>query len=373
MGVRRRSSVILGVAAAALICVGAPAQARPHAIVRSTARITSFGQSQSTLAWRTHASAEIRLKNLRTGTHASFAMFPRPTDPTVCIVGPESAFVRGIAVGNTRAIWRWNAFAEGSGCGGGDAITLHAVSTVAINESAAFHLDDWWQQYCPVNAPDTMYIGAVDAGGSLSAFSTVHQACPGGTATGAVTMFDGTHQFSIPGSPPAARLSVSSRRIAWIAASAAPKLTILGEPSGQPVIAPDTPIEVYDTEGAPGVITTVTPVGTVQSIALAGERLAALVRRVSGTKVIIRYHIPDGERIGATKISSKAAAKIDMAGKRILYTVGHRVKTMDATTGHTRLVVTTSNTPFAPSIAGRRVAWVTNTGHSGRIMAVNLR
>src|SRR5438876_9163986 len=187
----RYSSLIalrLGSAAIALTLgamVGSgPAHASSRVIVRTDAPISSFAQSRSTIAWRIRGSDHIRLRNLQTGAHRYLAMFPTPSDSIVCPnLGPTS--VRGIAVGGTRAIWRWEAFAEGTSCEE-DAITYHAVSSVAIGDASAVSLEDWGQQYCPVNASDTTYIGAVDAAGSLAAYSTVHQGCPGGTATGQV-------------------------------------------------------------------------------------------------------------------------------------------------------------------------------------------
>ena len=336
MGVRRRSGVILGVAAAALLCVGAPAQARPHAIVRSTARITSFGQSQSTLAWRTHASAEIRLKDLRTGTQASFAMFPTPTDPTVCIVRRGGVFVRGIAVGNTRAIWRWNAFADG--CGGGDAVTFHAVSTVAINDQRPSASTTVAQS--PRSTRRTRCTSARSThGGSLSAFSTVHQGCPGRYRDpGAVTIFDGTHQFSSPFAA-AARLSVA-RTDRLDRCFCCAELTILGGPS-----ASHRSRRTRRSKST-----------TRKALQRDCHRHAGRHRTVDRTrrrtprragspclsnKVIIRYRISDRGSDRRREHRARAAARSAWL-QQILYTVGHRVDAIDATTGRKRLVATTS-------------------------------
>jgi hypothetical protein len=160
--------------------------------------------------------------------------------------------------------------------------------------------------------------------------------------------------------------------MAWIAAAAATTLDKLGEPrGGEPAIAPNTPIEVYDTISST-VVTSVTPRGRVRSIALSGDILAALVRRPSGAQVVIRYHVHSGERIAATRISPKASGTIDMAGTRIVFTIGNHIRLMNAITGHTRLVATTASSPRFVSIAGRRVAWVTNTRRAGAIILVKV-
>ena len=276
-----------------------------------------------------------------------------------------------IAVGGTRAIWRWEAYAEGVGCEE-DAITYHAVSFFALGDASAVSLKDWGQLYCEGDIATTTYIGAVAATGSLAAYSTVHQACAGGMTTGQVTLLANGAQTPIPGSPPAARLDADAGRIAWIAAAAATNLDNLGEPrGGQAVIAPNTPIKVYDTTTST-VVTSVNPRGTVRSIAINGDTLAALVRRPSGAQVIIRYHLDSRGQIGATRISPKASGKIDMADSRIVFTIGNHVRLMNATTGHTRLLATTASPPRFVSIAGRRVAWVTNTRHAGAINMVKV-
>ncbi len=365
----RLGSAVIAVALGAMV-VGVSAYAATRAIVRTDKPISSFAQSRSTIAWRVRGSDHIRLRNLQTGAHRYLVMFPPPSDPIVCFFF-EPAGVRGIAVGGTRAIWRWEAYAEGSGCSE-DAITYHAVSSVAIGDASAVSLMDWGQPYCPVDASNTMYIGAVDASGPLAAYSTIHQGCPGGVATGQVTLVANGTQTPIAGSPPAARLAADTGRVAWIAAAAATKLGQLGEPrGGQPAIAPNTPIEVYDTTTSM-VVTSVTPRGRVRSIALSGDILAALVRRPSGAQVIVRYHVHSRERIGSTSISPKASGMIDMAGSRIVFTNGNHVRLMNAITGHTRLLATTPSPPRFFSIAGRRVAWVSNTRHAGAIIAVNV-
>lgn len=371
---RKRIVALSGVASVALALSAVSAQATPRTLVHTGKPITSFAQSESTLAWRVRQAASLRLWVPETGNQASLSMFPGPSDPTVCILGADSAVVRGMVVGKSRAIWRWMAPAEASGCGGEDAVTFHAVTTGTLDSLTATHLDDWWQQYCPVNQPDTTYPGALDAAGDFIAYSTIHQGCPGGTTTGDVTYVDGqdASQRPIPGSPPAARLSVNAGRIAWIAASAAGKLNDLGEPTGQPTIAPNTPVEVFDW-AQQDVVTQVTPKGTVQWLAVTRDRLAALVKRASGEKVIIRYQVPTGDRIGTTKISRRAVARIDMASKQIIFTVGRRIHAMNAVTGAKRLVATTASTPLFVSIAGHRLAWVNNTRNSGKIVAVNLR
>jgi hypothetical protein len=290
-------------------------------------------------------------------------MFPRPTDPTLCEAGPH---VRGIAISGTHAIWRWEAFAEASSCDE-DAITFHAVATADIADAAATSLADWGQLYCPFDANDTRYVSAVDASGSQLVYSTVHQGCPGGPITGDVTLVANGIQTTVPGSPAAARLSASRSRVAWVAASAA-NLDGLGEPVGLPAVAPQTAIQVFDT-ATDAVATSVMPRGTVRSIALSGTVLAALVRRPSGEKVMVRYRIPDGQHLGTTRVSPRTPPSIDMAGSMIVFTVGRHILAMNATSGQTRLVATGQHQPIDVSIAGRRIAWIENGRRSGKIIA----
>ena len=136
----RLVSAVIAVALGAMV-VGVQEHAARRAIVRTHTPISSFAQSRSTIAWRVRGRDYLRLRDLQTGDRRSLNMFPPPSDPIVCpVLGPAS--VRGIAVGGTRAIWRWEAYAEGVGCEE-DAITYHAVSSFALGDASAVSLKDW--------------------------------------------------------------------------------------------------------------------------------------------------------------------------------------------------------------------------------------
>jgi len=61
-----------------------------------------------------------------------------------------------------------------------------------------------------------------------------------------------------------------------------------------------------------------------------------------------------------------------MANSRIVFTIGNHVRLMNAISGHTRLLAKTQGPPLFVSVAGNRVAWVTNARHAGAIIMIHV-
>ena len=203
-------------------------------------------------------------------------------------------------------------------------------------------------------------------------------------AVGGVTFVNG--QLSAPTIPTipapvmlafAAHDPQSSKGISQPMVGVVPAATpVLSDFGNVPRAAPNGPVEAFRVLGGPlNVVHSMgrfAPVGTVKAIALDFERLAVLVERPDGTRVLERYALSweGGALIGATTVSKATAPELSISKVGIVYRVGGKIYLLAG--GTPRLVWKASGTPIGLSIESHRIAWAVNIKGQGRIVALTL-
>ena len=159
----------------------------------------------------------------------------------------------------------------------------------------------------------------------------------------------------------------------------APGAVALAASAGRVAVVPGTPstydptsfIELRDVASG-ALLRTITAVGNVRALAFWGTKIAAIVEKPTGAKMIERYDTDTGALLGSTWVSPGIAAELDMAGNWIVYRTGRMIQLMNAISGAKQLLLQPSFTPIGLSIEGRRVAWAVDGKAGSAIKAITL-
>ena len=105
---------------------------------------------------------------------------------------------------------------------------------------------------------------------------------------------------------------------------------------------------------------------TVESVALGGDFAAALVRRADGARRIERYAVSSATRLGATRVSQAARARLDLGGGRIVYRGKQGLVALSALSGRRWRLWDPRRTPIGFGAGRRRLFWMENFGGRAR-------
>lgn len=164
------------------------------------------------------------------------------------------------------------------------------------------------------------------------------------------------------------------RRFVWgdprntCPAPAAASLAVAG-----PMVASadDTTAEVFDgATCAP--LAAVSPAGEIRAIALGGGVLALLVDGDDGTRRIARYAPETGASLGRSGVPVATAPRLDVAGGRVAYRVGHAIRVLDLASGRSRTAWTPRRFPLGVALEGRTLAWAENGDGRARVWTLLL-
>jgi hypothetical protein len=88
----------------------------------------------------------------------------------------------------------------------------------------------------------------------------------------------------------------------------------------------------------------------------------------AGARRIDWYDL-SGTLVGSAKVREDAQS-LDMAGPRVVYRTGHKIRLLDIRTQERTVISRPTSSPIGLSIEGRRVAWAQNRMGEGRIKRV---
>jgi hypothetical protein len=111
---------------------------------------------------------------------------------------------------------------------------------------------------------------------------------------------------------------------------------------------------------------------TVESVALAGDFAAALVRRADGVRRIERYAVSSATRLGATRVSRAAGPRLDLGGGRIVYRGKRGFVALSVLSGRWRRLWDPRRVPVGFGLGRRRLVWMENFGGRARAWMVVL-
>jgi hypothetical protein len=226
------------------------------------------------------------------------------------------------------------------------------------------------------------YFGALAAGSSTLAFTTVDYECVDqndcseltanpSRIDGAFRVIGTTKTAQVPNAPGSLELAVSAGRVAVLSAPELLSPTEIKDVSSPSLVRPDAAVEIRNaTTGS--LISAFTPPGTVKALALTGSVAAVIDELGDGTRQIERYNAKTGALLGTTG-NIAAGDTLSGATNMFVYAVGgDKVEAMDATTGAQRVLVVSPGPPIGLSIVGKRVAWAVNEHGHGQVQALTL-
>jgi hypothetical protein len=333
--------------AALAVALLPPGSARAALVVRTADPITAFAHDGSLIGYDTRPGAcrfdrkqtTFGVRNMGSGARMS--------------IRDQGGCVARIAVGTSQVIW--------------NAPTASARSTT------------WTTTYGeifpqPMRAFDGRQgLGTIPLGlasdGSVLVESWMRRdyrdrnAClAGGDCTklvtgGGVEQISGYSRAGIPGTRPAVSVAVNGNLLALLP-------VVIGSVAQQPY---DTdPIELRDV-GSGALRATVSPPGTVISMAMGGGRLAVLVKLVSGAKQIRVYNPQTGALVVSHDVTSDVAAALDVSIAGVLYRRGAELRLAGLNAARQRRVATLSRVPRFISIEGTTIVYVIDGTSAGAI------
>jgi hypothetical protein len=200
------------------------------------------------------------------------------------------------------------------------------------------------------------YLGMVAGDGPTLVFSSVRAdvdppTCDVGggdicglvVESGRVWRVVGAKRVAVPGTPPTFLLAAWQRRIAVVAADG----VFVRRRAGRTV-------EVRDAVTG-RLVSSSTPVGKVQALALAPTYVALLVAGPAGRRVERRY-AATGALVGSTRVSS-TVDRISASSRGVVFAVDRAIRLLDARTGRIRTIATARSKPVGVSIESNRVVW----------------
>ena len=339
-----------------------PAAARNLLVTQSPIR--AFAQDSGRFAWvdgKWHVMAHkigSRAKILLVGTAHPYVGGNKAVTPQLALAGPRIAWTRN-GGGNDfeTAIFARNADPKAK---------AHIVFNTAADREER----------------TGTYFGALAAGSSTLAFTTVDYECvdPNDCSKlaahpsridGAFRILGTSKWAQVPNAPGALELSVSAGRVALLSAPKLLSATEIADVSSPSLARPGARVEIRNaTSGA--LVSTFTPPGTVKALALTGSVAAVTDELGDGTRQIERYNARTGASLGTTG-NIAVGDTLSAASKTFVYAVGgDKVEAMDATTGARRVLVVSPGPPIGLSIVGKRVAWAVNEHGHGQVLALTL-
>ncbi|HEY2310781.1 MAG TPA: hypothetical protein VGH46_06665 [Gaiellaceae bacterium] len=338
--------------------------AAPRTLLKTNTPIRAFAQDSSRFAWvdgKWHVDAHklgSKAKTLLIGTAHPYTGGTETVTPQLALAGSRVAWTRN-GGGND---FETGVFVRNAGA---KAKARLVFNTAADREERT-----------------GSYFGALAAGSSTLAFTTVHYQCvdpadcselaaqPSG-AGGAFRVIGTSRTAQVPNAPGSLDLAVSAGRIALLRAPALISPTEISDVSSPSLVRPAATVEIRNvTTGA--LISAFTPPGTVKALALTGSVAAVIDDLGDGTTQIERYDATTGALLGST--GDIAAGNTLAAGANtFVYSVGGgKIEAMDATTGAQRVLAVSPAAPIGLSIAGKRVAWAVNEHGHGQVLALTL-
>jgi hypothetical protein len=327
---------------------------RPRTLVAENGLIRAFTQDSSTIAWIDRGyNVHVRRLAAKRGSIVGEA---RQRGGPVAVKG------RPLALAGLTALW--------TSYDGGNFLEthLHFGSPTTAGDPFVF--------YAEPGPNGGSYLGGLAGDGSTLVFGATDEKCdePNGVnchrldVTGVVKRVD-SEPKDVPGTPPPVMLALSQDRVAVVPA----KTPRLYPDLGPPRVAEFAPVKVYDLAGH--LISSVVPDGTARAIALSSPRLAVLVERVDGSKMIQLYDartggyfFADGE--GVFSKVPVTVTRVAVGSPGAVYAVGSRIYLLRKQ--QPQLVWRAAGTPIGLSIEGRRIAWAENVKGRGRIVALTL-
>jgi hypothetical protein len=97
-----------------------------------------------------------------------------------------------------------------------------------------------------------------------------------------------------------------------------------------------------------------------------------LVKDETGQNWIERYAAGTGALVGRTPVGPAVSPSLDIAGMRIVYSVGREIRVIRLDNGRAHLVHTPVRTPRDLQIEGTRIVWYTVGAGTARVHEIVL-
>jgi hypothetical protein len=175
------------------------------------------------------------------------------------------------------------------------------------------------------------YFGALAAGGSTLAFTTVDYECVNpddcselaaqpSRIGGAFRVIGTSRTAQVPNAPGSLALALSAGRVALLSAPLRLSPTAIRDVSSPSLVRPGSAVEIRNaTTGR--LISEFAPPGTVKAVALTGSVAAVIDVLGDGTRQIERYDAATGALLGSTG-NIAAGDTLSAAGNTLVYAVG---------------------------------------------------
>ena len=342
---------------------GAKSSAKRRTLVTTKTSIRAFAQSGSRIAWvdrKWHVDARKlgpKAKTLLVGT----------ANPIVTNNGVPPQ----LALAGSRVVWTRS--------GGGNefetSVWARQIGARAVPRIVFITSADRIER-------SGSYFGALAAGGSTLAFTTVEYECVDPdtcselasqpSRVGGVFRVVGTSRSAqVPDVPGSLELAASSGRVAILPAPELISPTEIGDVASPRLAQPGATVEIRNASTG-DVISEFTPPGTVRALALAGPVAAVVDELPDGTRNIERYDATTGALLGTT-IGVAVGDTLAANGQTFVFAVGGgKIESMDAATGTQEVLTVSPTPPVGLSVSGKRVAWAVNAHGHGRILALTL-
>ena len=311
-------SVRLLCAASALVfaSVGVPAAGAKSAAARSLlvtkSPIRTFAQDSRRFAW---VDGKWRVEMHKLGSKAK-----------TVVAGTAHPYLNGnsgvtpqLALAGSRVAWTRNA-------GGNDFETAIFVRQASTKTKPRIVFDTAADREERTGS----YFGALAAGGSTLAFTTVDYECvdPGDCSElaaspsrigGAFRVLGTSKTAQVSNAPGSLELAVSTGRVALLSAPKLLSPTEIADVSSPTLVRPAASVEIRNaTTGA--LVSAFTPPGTVKALSLTGSVAAVIDELGDGTRQIERYNATTGALLGTTG-SIAAGDRLSAAANTFVYAV----------------------------------------------------
>ena len=171
--------------------------------------------------------------------------------------------------------------------------------------------------------------------------------------------------------PAAVLIAAAGGRIAAIAPAREAQWRCTGETGlDYPRPEANAAVEVRRANGR--LLTRFRPTGIVRGLALSSDYAVTLVER-AGRMRIDWYDAAAGSRLGSTSVPA-SATQLSAAGERAVFATGKVIRLVDLRAGRQRVLWRSTGDwePIGLSIAGERVVWGEQRGHTARVLALSL-
>lgn len=349
--------------AIAVPAAGASSTAKPHTLLTTKTPIRAFAQDSRRIAW---VDRKWRVQARKLG----------PTARTVLVgkanaLGINDNVPPRIALAGSRVSWTRTG-------GGNDFETSVWVRQAGSSAKGRIVFNTAADREERTGS----YFGALAAGSSTLAFSTVDYDCVDQSdcsklaeqpsALDGVSRIIGTSRTAqLPNVPGGLALAISSGRVALLRAPSQLSATAIRDVTSPQLAKPGARVEIRNaTTGK--LLSQFEPPGTVKALALAGSVAAVVDELPNGTRNIERYDTSSGDLLDETANGVAVGNTLAASGNTFVFCVGGRkIEAMNAATGAQK-VLAVSQSPIGLSISGKRVAWAVNAHGHGRVLALTL-